>query len=107
MDRAGVEPPVVDVFHTLVRILLTTELYINVPHKMVSKVVTHIHFFDLAILILQFREYLFEKFIIMLLHLDITQSNVRTISCLRTILRIQVQVGDTHCLAKSGFVMET
>lgn len=107
VNGPGIEPPIVQVFHALLSIFFSTELDIDVAHQMVTQVIAHVHLLDFPVLVFQLCKHLLEELIIMLLHLHITQGNVRAISSLCAVLWVQVQVGDTHCLTESGFVVKT
>lgn len=86
------KPTSVQFLDSLLSILLTTELDVDVADKMISKIVTHIHLFDFAILLLAFHENLLEKFIKDLLCLDFGKIYVRSISALGCVLGSNVKV---------------
>lgn len=61
MHSLPVEPAVIEFRHCPLCILLPPELNIDIAHEVVPEVVTHIHLFNLSILLLQFCEYLLQK----------------------------------------------
>lgn len=76
MHGLPVEPAVIEFCHSPLCILLPPELNIDIAHEVVPEVVTHIHLFNLSILLLQFCEYLLKEVIIVFLHLHIAHVTV-------------------------------
>lgn len=107
MHSLPVEPAVIEFGHSPLCILLPAELNVDVAHEVVSEVVTHIHFFNLSVLLLQFREYLLKEVIIVFLHLHVAHVTVRSICGLGCVLWIPVQVEEHYGLAESRFVVES
>lgn len=107
MHSLPVEPAVIEFGHSPLCILLPAELNVDVAHEVVSEVVTHIHFFNLSVLLLQFREYLLKEVIVVFLHLHVAHVTVRSICGLGCVLWIPVQVEEHYGLAESRFVVES
>ena len=92
MDGARIKPPVIQLYHSLFSIFLITEFDIDIAHKVVTQVVADVHLFDFSILVLHLSENFFKEVIKDLLGLHIGHLNVRAISCLTRVLRVDVQV---------------
>lgn len=71
VDRLLIVPAVVHCNHGLLRILLVLELDVDITHKMITEVVTHVHLFDLAVLLLQLEKHVLEERIVVLLRLHV------------------------------------
>lgn len=107
MHSLTVEPAVIEFSHSPLCILLPAELNIDIAHEVVPKVVTHIHLFDLSVLLLQFCEHLLKEIIIVLLHLHVAHVTVRSVCGLGCVLWISVQVEQHYGLAESRFVVKS
>lgn len=105
VDRATVEPAVVQVGDRLLRVLFIPELNVYVANKMVAHVVTNVHLLNLSILVFQLCEDLFEEVIKVLLRLHIRHCYVRAICCLCCVLRVDVQVAKQDRLTEGWVVV--
>lgn len=107
LDGLAIKPSVIQIHHSLLSILLTAELHIDISHQMVSKVVAHIHLFHFSILFLHLCEDFLKELIVMLLHLHITDGTAQTIGRLGSVLRITVNVQQGNSLTESWFIVQS
>lgn len=98
VDGLPVEPAVVQINHSFLRIFFTAKLHIHVSNEVISKVITDIHLLHLTVLLLHFCENLLKKLIIVFLHLDIAHSTAQTVSRLGRVLRVTVNVQEGNGL---------
>lgn len=105
VDGLPVEPSIVQVYHSLLGVLLITELHINVSHKMVPEVVTDVHFLYFPVLFFHLCEDFLKELIIVLLHLHVADGTGQTIQRLSAVLRVPVDIQQRNCLAKRWLVV--
>jgi len=112
--RLLIVPSVIDGNHCFLRILLILEFHIHITHKMISKIITHVHLLDFAIFFLQFQKHVLEKRIVMLLSFNVVHNVGSSSSCwgdsirpLCFVLRVLEHVLEEQSLTEGGFVVET
>ncbi len=107
-DWLTVEPSIVQTVDRCLCILLTAVLHVDIANKMVSQIVTHVHFFNFSILLLQFCENLLKEIVKVLLHFYIWYiGDISSICTLRSILWILVNVGQNNCLTECWLVVKS
>lgn len=106
MHGLPVEPAVIEFSHSPLCILLPAELNVDIAHEVVPEVVTHVHLFNLSILLLKLREDLLKEVIIVLLYLHVAHVTVGSICSLGRVLWVPVQVEQHYGLAESRFVVK-
>ena len=67
VDRPSAEPAVVELLDRLLRVLLLSELDVDVADEMVAEVVADVHLFDLSVLVLGLNEHVLEEVVVMFL----------------------------------------
>jgi len=104
--RTSREPPIVQVLNGPFRILLFAKLNVNITHKMISEIVTHVHLLNLSVFIFQFNEHVLEEVIEMFLHLLLSHVRMRSISRLSCVLGVVVKILEEDGLRKGWPVMD-
>jgi len=69
--RLLIVPSVIDSNHGFLCVFFILEFHIHIAHKMISKIITHVHLLDFAVFFFQFQEHILEKCIVMLLRFNI------------------------------------
>lgn len=68
IDRSSSEPAIVQVLCAPISIFLPPEFDVHIAHQMVTQIVAHIHFLDLAVFVLALDEHVLEEVVVVLLH---------------------------------------
>lgn len=68
IHRTTSKPAVVQIIDRFLCVFLTAELDVDIAHQVITQVVTHVHLFNLPILIFTLNKYIFKEIVIMLLH---------------------------------------
>ena len=108
IDGPPPKPSIIKILDGPFRILLPTELDVDIPHEMISQIVAHVHLLNLAIFILGLDEDILKEVVVMLLHLFIGHiGQMRSVRRFGRILRVDVQILEDDRLRKGRFVVDS